>query len=115
LGGPERGEDVRVERIIIGLRVSFRGQQFPDLTETYELTIDGEQFTVEVRDGAVETRPGSVSSPSLSLTTDARTFIALLTGELTVRDSLAHQRAVIEGERVALTRFIDAFSFGSSA
>jgi DNA-binding HxlR family transcriptional regulator len=113
LARPEPGEEVRAERLVIGLRVSFRREEFAELTESYELTIDGEPFTVDVDDGAVDTRPGTASSPAIRLRTDADTFIALLTGELAAGAALAEDRAVLEGDRDVLERFIEAFRFGS--
>src|SRR5262245_5747079 len=58
LDAPEPGEDVRPERLVVGLRASFRRDEFADLTETYELVIDAEPFAVEVRNGAIATSPG---------------------------------------------------------
>jgi DNA-binding HxlR family transcriptional regulator len=115
LGGPEAGEDVRPERMVLGLRVSFRRDEFAELTETYELTIDGEPFTVDVGAGTVDTRPGTASSPAMRLRTDADTFIALLTGELAPAAAIADDRAALEGEREALERFIEAFGFAHAA
>jgi DNA-binding HxlR family transcriptional regulator len=115
LGGPEAGEDVRPERMVLGLRVSFRRDEFAELTETYELTIDGEPFTVDVGDGAVDTRPGTASTPAMRLRTDADTFIALLTGERAPAIALADDRAALEGEHEVLERFIEAFGFGHAA
>jgi DNA-binding HxlR family transcriptional regulator len=111
LGAPEPGEDVRAERLVVGLRASFRRAEFADLTETYELVIDGEPFTVEVSDGVVETRPGAASSPSMSLGTDADTLVALLTGRRSAADAVARGRASLDGERAVLGRFIDAFAY----
>jgi DNA-binding HxlR family transcriptional regulator len=111
LGGPEPGEDVRGERLVVGLRVSFRRGEFADLTETYELVIDGEPFTVEVSDGVVETRPGMAASPAMRVGTDADTFVALMTGRVAAADSLAKGRATLEGKRSVFERFIDAFAY----
>jgi DNA-binding HxlR family transcriptional regulator len=115
LASPEPGEDVRAERLVLALRVSFRREEFADLTETYELTIGGEPFTVDVGDGAVDAKPGTASSPAIRLRTDAHAFVALLTGELAAGDALADERAVLEGEPKVLERFIEAFSYGHSA
>ena len=115
LGGPEAGEDVRPERMVLGLRVSFRRAEFAELTETYELTIDGEPFTVGVADGAVDTKPETASSPAIRLRTEADTFVALLTGELAPAVALALDRAALEGEREVLERFFEAFGFGHAA
>ena len=115
LGAPGAGDDVRPERMVLGLRPSFRRDEFAELAETYELTIDGEPFTVDVRDGAVDTRSGTASSPAMRLRTDADTFIALLTGELAPGVALADDRVALEGEREVLERFIEAFGFGRAA
>jgi DNA-binding HxlR family transcriptional regulator len=112
LAAPRPDEDVRAERLVLSLRISFRREAFADLTETYELNIGGEPFTVDVSDGAVGTRPGTASSPAIRLRADADTFVALLTGELAAGAALAEDRAVLEGDRDALERFIEAFSFG---
>ena len=114
LGSPQPGEDVRPERLVVGLRVSFRREEFADLTETYELVINDEPFTVEVSDGVVDTRPGGASSPSISLATDADTFVALMTGRASAADSLTKGRATLEGDPSVLDRFIDAFSYPSA-
>ena len=115
LGVPEAGEDVRPERMVLGLRVSFRRDEFAELTETYELTIDGEPFTVDVGAGVVDARPGPASSPAMRLRTGADTFIVLLTGELAPSVALADDRAALEGEREVLERFIEAFAFAHAA
>jgi DNA-binding HxlR family transcriptional regulator len=113
VGGPEPGEDVRAERIVIGLRPSFHREQFPDLAETYELTVDGEPYTVEVADGSIDTRPGTASSPALRLRIDSQTLVRLLTGEVAPADALNGGRAEIDGERRTLRRFVEAFAYGS--
>jgi DNA-binding HxlR family transcriptional regulator len=112
LAGPRPDEDVRAERLVLGLRISFRREEFADLTETYEVDIGGEPFTVDVSGGTVGTRPGTASSPAIRLRADADTFVALLTGELAAGAALAEDRAVLEGDRDVLERFIEAFSFG---
>ena len=111
LAGPERGEDIQAERLVLALRISFRRERFADLSETYDLSIDGEPFAVEVRDGDVDTRHGTAPGAAISLRTDALTFDALLRGQLTAADALSDGRAVLEGERKVLNRFLEAFSF----
>ena len=90
LAGPSPGEDIRAERVVFGLRVSFRRDEFAELTETYgSLTIDGEAFTVDIGDGAVNTRPGTSSTAAMRLRTDVETFVALLTSALAPSAALA--------------------------
>jgi DNA-binding HxlR family transcriptional regulator len=112
LGEPQPGEDVRAERVVIGLRVSFHRERFADLTETYELTLDGEPFTVEVRDGGVVTSPGGASRPAIRLRCSTNTLVALLTAKLSVARALSGERVELEGDRKALARFVEAFAFG---
>jgi DNA-binding HxlR family transcriptional regulator len=114
LGSPQPGEDVRPERFVVGLHASFRREEFADLTETYELVIDSQPFTVEVTDGVVDVRQGGASSPSMSLEIDGDTFVALMTGRVSAADSLAKRRATLQGERSVLERFIDAFGYPSA-
>jgi DNA-binding HxlR family transcriptional regulator len=111
LGSPKPGEDVRPERFVAGLHASFRREEFADLTETYELVIDGQPFTVEVTDGALDVRQRGASSPSMSLEIDGDTFVALMTGRVSAADSLAKPGATLEGEPSVLGRFIDAFGY----
>jgi DNA-binding HxlR family transcriptional regulator len=114
LGSPQPGEDVRAERFVAGLHASFRRDEFADLTETYELVIDGQPFTVEVTDGALDVRQGGASSPSMSLEIDGDTFVALMTGRVSAADSLAKPGTTLQGERKVLERFIDAFGYPSA-
>jgi DNA-binding HxlR family transcriptional regulator len=114
LGSPQPGEDVRPERFVVGLHASFRREEFADLTETYELVIDGQPFTVEVTDGVVDVRQGGASSPSISLDIDGDAFVALITGRASIASSLAKRRATLQGERSVLERFIDAFGYPSA-
>lgn len=112
LDAPRPSDDVRAERVVLlGLRLGFRGEAFPELTETYELRIDGEPFSVIVAHGAVEIERGAASSPAMILTTDARTFVALRRREAAPDDALADGSAQLEGDRAALDRFIDAFAY----
>jgi hypothetical protein len=47
----------------------------------------------------------------MGLRTDTLTFDALLRGELTAAAALSGGRAVLEGDRKVLNRFLEAFSF----
>jgi DNA-binding HxlR family transcriptional regulator len=111
LGAPEPDEDVRAERLVLSLRLSFRADVQPDLTEAYVLRIDGEPFTVAIADGVVSTSPGTAPGAAMSLTTDARTLVALLRGDLTAAAALTRGSAELEGDRHALERFVDMFAY----
>jgi len=46
----------------------------------------------------------------MTLTTDARTLVALRRSETTPDDALAAGSAELEGDRIAFDRFVDAFA-----
>jgi DNA-binding HxlR family transcriptional regulator len=111
LGAPEPGDEVRADRVVLlGLQIGFRRDAFPDLSESYQLRIDGEPFSVAVAAGTVELGPGDASNPAMTLTTDARTLVALRRREVTADDALAAGILQLDGDRDALDRFIEAFT-----
>jgi DNA-binding HxlR family transcriptional regulator len=111
LGAPEPSDDVRAERVVmLGLMHSFRADAFPGLTEAYQLRIDEEPFSVVVANGEAEVKPGVAPDPAMTLTTDARTFVALRRGETSVDDELTAGKLQLEGDRAALDRFMGAFA-----
>jgi DNA-binding HxlR family transcriptional regulator len=114
LGAPGPSEDVRAERQVLALRLSFRRAEWPELAETYQLRIDGEPYVVSVDHGDVEAARGLAPDPAITLTTDARTFVALLLYDVTAADALAQGSADLEGELTALERFLDAFAYPSA-
>jgi hypothetical protein len=110
LGAPEPSDDVRAERVVmLGMRHSFRADALPELAEAYQLRIDGEPFSVAVADGEAEVKPGLAPDPAMTLTTDARTFVALRRGETSADNELAAGELQLEGDRAAFDRFIGAF------
>jgi DNA-binding HxlR family transcriptional regulator len=113
LGAPRPTDDVRAERVVLlGLRLGFRPDAFPDLTESYQLRIDEQPFSVAVADGAAKLEPGVAANPAMTFTTDARTLVALGRGETTLAEALAAGAAQLEGDRAAFERFAAAFGPG---
>jgi hypothetical protein len=97
------------ERLVSALRVSFLRAEYADLTEAYELVIDGEPFTVEVIQGVVATRPGRRGGEHDTGTRDRCSGPrCMMTDEVTTADLLAGGGAALEGKRSGLEGFIDA-------
>jgi DNA-binding HxlR family transcriptional regulator len=110
LEAPKPTDNVAAERVVLlGLRRRFRPEANPGLSESYQLRVDGQPFGVDVANGAVRIEPGVASNPAMTLTTDARTLVALGRGETTPDAALAAGGAQLEGERAAFDRFMDAF------
>ena len=110
LAAPKPTDSVAAERVVLlGLRRRFRPEANPGLSESYQLRVDGQPFCVDVADGAAKVEPGVAPHPSMTLTTDARTLVALGRREASPDDALAAGSAQLEGDRAAFDRFIDAF------
>ena len=110
LEAPKPTDHVAAERVVLfGLRRSFRPQANPDLSESYQLRVDDQPFSVDVANGAAKVEPGVASEPAMTLTTDARTLVALGRRETTPDDALAAGSVQLEGDRAALDRFTHAF------
>jgi DNA-binding HxlR family transcriptional regulator len=111
LGPPEPSDHLSAERVVwLGIRHSFRADAFPELTETYQLRIDGEPFSVAVASGEADVKPGIAPDAAMTLMTDARTFVALRRGETTADEELAASKLQFEGDRAAFDRFTGAFA-----
>lgn len=110
LGAPRPSDDVSAERVVLlGLRLGFRPDAFPQLTEAYQLLIEGQPFSVAVANGAAKIEPGVASNPAMTFTTDARTLVALGREETTLERALAAGSAQLEGDHAAFARFATAF------
>jgi DNA-binding HxlR family transcriptional regulator len=111
LGAPRPTDDVSAERVVLlGLRQGFQPNAFPHLTESYQLRIDEQLFSIAVADGTAKVEPGVASAPAMTFTTDARTLVALGRGETTLELALAAGRAQLEGDQAAFARFTAAFA-----
>ncbi|HEX6652297.1 MAG TPA: winged helix-turn-helix transcriptional regulator [Thermoleophilaceae bacterium] len=113
LGAPAEDEDVRAERVVLSLRVSFRPGEAAGTSDTYGLEIDGEPFTITVADGSLDIAKASAEDPAMRLTTDGRTLVGLLMGQVSGADALASGAATLEGRRGALERFLKVFGYPS--
>jgi DNA-binding HxlR family transcriptional regulator len=110
LGAPTPTEDVSAERVVLlGLALRFRPDAVPGLSESYQLRVDGQPFSVAVAGGGATVEPGIAADPAMTLTTDARTMVALGRRETTLDDAVAAGSAELEGKRSAFDRFTRAF------
>jgi DNA-binding HxlR family transcriptional regulator/putative sterol carrier protein len=110
LGAPKPTDDVSAERVVmLGLRLGFRPSAVGDLTESYQLNIDGQPFSVAVANGTAKVASGVASNPAMTFTTDARTLVAVMRAETTLEQAQATGSAQLEGDRAAYARFAAAF------
>jgi putative sterol carrier protein len=96
---------------MVALRATFRPDRAAGTRAQYELRIDGQVFSVEIGDGQVRVGQGGASRPLMTLATDLRTLVALVSGEVSHADALRTGRASVEGDSKQLQRFIELFAW----
>jgi len=108
---PEPGQDFRASWFALGMRATFRPRMAAALDARYEFHIGEESFSFHVVNGEAQARQGSAASPRLILETDAETFLALLSGQLTSAQALNSGAATLDGPRRELDRVLRIFRF----
>jgi DNA-binding HxlR family transcriptional regulator len=108
LGAPRRGEAMRLEWYMLAIQAFFRPEEASGVHDTYEFRIDDdglrEVFHVRVDDGRLRVGQGVAESPDLRITADARTLVAMGSGQLQPADAVRRGRVAIEGDLPTLER-----------
>lgn len=104
------------EWLVLMLRSLFRAESASGLNECYEFRVDGASVWACVDDGRLEVGQGSAPRPpDFVLTTDIRTLAALGAGRVSPRESVADERARVDGDVDAALRALDVFSLRPTA
>lgn len=109
LEAPRRGEEISPERLVLSLNPVFHTDA--ELSETYQLDLGDESFTVAVQDGRVHTKRGPASDPDLTVTTDAATLVGLLRGDIDPDAATSTGAVRLDGPPRSLRRFLEAFAW----
>jgi DNA-binding HxlR family transcriptional regulator len=115
LGSPAPDEDVNADALVLLLRASFRAEPDGGRGDSYQLELDGEPYTVGVRDGWVETRRGAAADPIFTLRASARTLAEVLSGAVPAPAAIRDGRLQLDGEAGELDRFVAMFSYAEAA
>jgi DNA-binding HxlR family transcriptional regulator len=106
---PRRGEHFRPSWLGIAMRAAFRPGAAAGVKETYAFQIGEEMLHARVEDGTLEVRQGPSDEPDVTFTTDARTLRGILSGQLTLTDAVAQEKAQLSGDPSALARCDELF------
>jgi DNA-binding HxlR family transcriptional regulator len=111
LAGPSRPRDgeMSVDSHVLHLQTLFDPRAAGDLDAGYELRLGEDTFQVRVADGRVEFAHGPAHRPHASIETDPGTLLELVTNPSRLTDAIRSGRVKIEGDRQALTRFLELF------
>jgi DNA-binding HxlR family transcriptional regulator len=105
LDTPGPDQPINPGPVVMSLNLRFRADQAGDLTETYGLELDGQDFTVAVDRGTVTTERGEPASPAATFRTDPRTLVELLRGQTTAAAATRSGALDVYGDAAALERF----------
>lgn len=96
---------------VVSMLATFKPDLAAGLDADYELRIDRDHFAVHVADGQVTLGPAPTARPTLVVSTDLDTLLALLAGSLTPTAALDDGRATIQGDQTTFEQFIRIFAW----
>jgi len=112
---PRRGEHFRPAWLGLAMRAAFRAEVAAGVRDTYAFRIGDEMLHARVEDGKVEVGQGLPDEPDVTFTSDARTLREVLSGQLTLVDAVAHDKAELAGNPSALARCDEVFGLNERA
>jgi DNA-binding HxlR family transcriptional regulator len=106
---PPAGTRIGVDSIVLALRSLFDPVRAGDLSEEYELRIDGTRFRVTIAAGELELSRGAAGSPAVAIEAGPGELAAVLTGQLPLEAALDSGAVRIEGGKREAARFLRLF------
>src|SRR3954469_683417 len=100
---------VGTDSVILALGTFFDAGVAGDLTASYELRLGENAFSVRIADRAIDVDRGACEDPDAIVETDAATLSALIWGRRELADAVRTGDIAIEGDRRAVTRFLELF------
>lgn len=91
------------------MKATFRPEAARGLRETYEFRVGEYVFHVRVNEGLSEPEYGPAWEPDLVVTTDADTFLSLVSGRIEATEAIESGRLEVEGDPDALARAGEIF------
>ena len=103
LRAPREDDEMRAGWAAVAMRSALGRGATNNPPGTYEFRIDGEAFYLRVGDGEeeerVEARQGQAPDPDLVVTGDVETFLAVVSGRLSLEEAVESRALRVEGER----------------
>jgi DNA-binding HxlR family transcriptional regulator len=104
---PDAEAELGVDPAVIALKTVFDPSAADGLSETYELRLNEQPFTLRVGDGRLQAKRGSADQPAAVIDTDPATLAQVLWHGGRRSD------LTIEGDKAAARRFISLFPLPS--
>jgi DNA-binding HxlR family transcriptional regulator len=112
LGRHVPGEISKPGWFMVALRSTFRADKAVGIRARYGLRIDGEVFQLEIAGDKFRVAQGPPSDPDMTLTTDLRTLVGLVSGAVSPSEALRSGKASVQENPRELRRFVDLFAWG---
>jgi DNA-binding HxlR family transcriptional regulator len=100
---------VGTDSVILALGTFFDADAAGDLTARYELRLGENTFHIGIADRTIEVERGAAENPDATIGTDAATLSSLIWDRRELADALQAGDVVIDGDRRAVTRFLQLF------
>lgn len=108
---PSKPKDapIGVDALILSFRTMFDSEAAEGLDARYELRLGEDRFRAEVADRRFEIVRGVADRPDAIIETDAGTLSALVYGDRSLAEALHSGDAKVEGDEMAVERFLTLF------
>jgi DNA-binding HxlR family transcriptional regulator/putative sterol carrier protein len=106
---PPSNAPIGVDSIVLALRARFDSGAAHGLRAGYELRLGEDRFRIEVADDEIEVARGGADEADATIDTDPDTLAAVLWGGRALADARRAGRLTIEGDKVAVERFVRLF------
>ncbi|HEU0213171.1 MAG TPA: winged helix-turn-helix transcriptional regulator [Jiangellaceae bacterium] len=100
---------VGTDSVILALGTFFDADAAEDLDARYELRLGENTFRVRVADRRIDVDRGAPEDPDAIIETDIATFRSLIWDGRDLADALREGDITVEGDRRAVTRFLELF------
>jgi DNA-binding HxlR family transcriptional regulator/putative sterol carrier protein len=113
---PQEAQKIGVDSLILSLRTMFDRRGAEGLEASYELRLGEERFRAVVAEGRFEVARGGAEEPDAIIEADPATLAALVYEEgRSLAEALRSGEIKIEGEELAVERFLKVFSLPEPA
>lgn len=109
LGSPDPADEFKPAWAMVPVRATLKPEAASGARETYESRVDEEAFHVQIEDGEAKTRQGPAMDPDLVISGGTRAFLDVAAGRLGPTEALESGVIRAEGDRAALSRYLEMF------
>ena len=92
--------------IAVALKAFFHPEAARQAHETYGLHLGEQTLQVQIKEGAIQVQQGEPQKSDVDFYTNMQIFLGLFTGQLQPDDAMARELVRVEGDPVALSRFL---------